>query len=208
MNKGRLIILSGPSGSGKGTVLAQVFARMQQLRLSVSATTRDPRPGEVHGQHYFFISHDDFRARIAAGDMLEYAEYCGNFYGTPLSAVEQMLDEGSDVILEIEVQGAFQVKAKRPDALMIFIAPPSMEELRRRLVGRGTETQEKVESRLQMAAGEMLHAPEYDYIVINDEVEKAADRLCAVLQAARCEAHRVESYIKEEFFHEEENCRI
>lgn len=147
--KGLLLVVSGPSGCGKGTVLSEVFARQPDTYYSVSATTRSPRPGEVDGVQYHFLTKEEFEEKIAAGQMLEYAQYAGNYYGTPAQAVDEKLSQGKNVVLEIEVQGAKQVKLRRPDAVMIFIMPPSMKELRRRLTQRGTEAQEVVERRLE-----------------------------------------------------------
>lgn len=186
MNKrGRLIVLSGPSGVGKGTVLAKYRAEHPGVRLSVSATTRAPRPGEVDGEHYFFLSREQFEERIARGGMLEWAQYNNNYYGTPRDYVEKTLQEGGDIVLEIEVQGAMKVKEQLPEALLVFVMPPSFDELRRRLCGRGTEDPETIRGRLAAAARELERAHEYDYIVVNDTVDNAALSLSRVLDGAR-----------------------
>ena len=184
--KGLLLVVSGPSGCGKGTVLSQVFAKQPNTYYSVSATTRAPRPGEVDGVQYHFLTKEAFEEKIAAGQMLEYAQYAGNYYGTPAQAVDAQLAEGKNVVLEIEVQGAKQVKQRRPEAVMIFIMPPSMKELRRRLTDRGTESQEVIQRRMKTARQEMPQAKDYDYIVFNDTVEEAAEDICAILRAGRC----------------------
>lgn len=186
MRRGRIIVISGPSGVGKGTVLTDVMAKHPELRFSVSATTRATRPGEQEGVHYYFVDKSRFEEMIAQGGLLEYAEYAGNYYGTPLAPVEAALDQGVSVILEIEVKGALQVLEKREDALSIFIGPPSYEELRRRLLGRGDTPPEVAEERLKIAVEECKCAPRYQYTIINDTVEQAAAELEAVLLAEKC----------------------
>ena len=186
MNKGTLIVLSGFSGAGKGTVIAQVLARRPELYFSVSFTTRAPRPGEKDGVNYHFISREDFQARIDRGEFLEYAEYVGNFYGTSMEVIRQKLDQGVDVLLEIEVQGAAKVREKMPQAVSLFIVPPSFEELSRRLHDRGTDTEEKIQKRLTAARREIKEILHYDYIVINDTVEQAATEVLSILTAERC----------------------
>lgn len=181
--KGLLIIVSGPSGCGKGTVLAKALD--ESFAYSVSATTRTPREREVNGVNYFFLTKDEFRNCIKEGKMLEYAEYCGEYYGTPIDEVEKQLKAGLNVVLEIEVQGALQVKAKCPEAVMIFIAPPSMEELERRLRGRGTESEEKISARLLEAKKELLKADEYDHTIINDIVDVAAEKFRNIINSHR-----------------------
>lgn len=185
MSKGLLVVFSGPSGAGKGTVLGRLLAERQDVRLSVSATTRAPRPGEQDGREYFFLTREEFLARIEQGKMLEYAEYCGNFYGTPADPIERWTAEGDDVILEIEVQGGAQVKKKRPDCVSIFIVPPSLEEQEKRLRGRGTEDEETIRKRVAAARGEISHAPSYDYIVVNDTVEHAVEQINQILAAEK-----------------------
>lgn len=185
MRKGKLYIFTGPSGAGKGTVLHELLASTEGLFLSVSATTRAPRPGEQDGVHYFFLSRDAFEEKIAAGAFLEHAKYVDNYYGTLEKPVNDRLDAGEDVILEIEVQGAMQVHEKRPDATMIFLAPPSIEELSARLHGRGTETEEKIAKRIETAKGELSYTGRFDHVVVNDEVEKAVARLREIILAGR-----------------------
>ena len=171
MTRGKTFIVSGPSGVGKSTVLKALMEKRKNLYFSISATTREARPGEIDGVHYHFISVDDFRDWISRDEFLEYAEYVGNFYGTPKKYVDAAMDRGDDVILDIEVQGTLQVCAKRPETVRIFIAPPSWEELERRLTGRGTNTPEDIQSRLLRAKVEFQTAHTYDYFVINDTVE-------------------------------------
>lgn len=184
--KGKAFIISGPSGVGKSTVLKALFEGRDDLYFSVSATTRDPRPGEVNGQHYHFISPEQFMQWINEDAFLEYAQYVGNFYGTPMRYVDEAMDAGKDVILDIEVQGAMQVIAKRPDTIRIFIAPPDWDELERRLTMRGTDTPEKIQQRLLRAKVEMKTALDYDYFVINSTVENAVTELRAIILAEHC----------------------
>lgn len=189
--KGLLIVVSGPSGSGKGTVLSKLFSLREGMFYSVSATTRAPRPGEKNGQQYFFLTHEQFEQKIKDGGMLEHASYCGNYYGTPRSAVEERCAKGQDVVLEIEVQGAMQVKKTCPDCVTVFIAPPSGAELERRLRGRGTESDEVIKKRLETAAGEVGLADKYDYIVVNDDVETAAKEIDSIVTAEKCKTSRI-----------------
>lgn len=195
--KGQLIVISGPSGVGKGTVLAEYLKGKENTAYSVSATTRQPRPGEKHGVHYFFLSREEFEQTAKEGGMLEYASYNGNYYGTPKAPVEQQRQEGKDVILEIEVQGALQVKKACPDALLIFIAPPNFAELANRLSGRQTEDSKTVENRLTIAKGELKCAKEYDYIVINDDVTAAAKRLDMIIGANRYHKDNMKEFLDE-----------
>ena len=195
--KGLLIVISGPSGVGKGTVRKALFEREgHDLVYSVSMTTRKPRDGEVDGADYYFVSEEEFERQIENDNLLEYAKFVGNYYGTPFDKVEEQLEKGNEVVLEIEVQGAIQVKAKKPDAVFIFIAPPSYEALEQRLRRRGTESEEIIKERLDKAHREIEHAPAYDYIVINDDVDNAADRIMAIIRAehARCERSLHEYY--------------
>lgn len=190
MNKGLLIVFSGPSGCGKGTCMEALLAADPEIALSVSATTRAPRPAEIDGVHYHFVTREQFLEGIETGDMLEYAEYNSCFYGTPASAVERQLAEGKVVFLEIEVQGALKVRQKCPEAVMIFLMPPSREELRRRLEKRSTNTPEDIQRRLKIAEDEMSVAPEYDYIVYNNALEDAVDDIRAIIRAERCRTDR------------------
>ena len=186
MTKGKTFIVSGPSGVGKSTVLSALLERRKNLYFSVSATTRDPRPGELDGIHYHFMDVESFRKWIAMDQFLEYAEYVGNFYGTPKRFVDEAMDQGKDVILDIEVQGAIQVTSKRPDTVRIFIAPPSWAELERRLTERGTDSQDKIQKRLLRAKVEFQTAHTYDYFVINNTVEEAVEELNAIMTAEHC----------------------
>ena len=182
MNKGKLIIVSGPSGTGKGTVLAEVFRLNPNLVYSVSATTRSPRPGEQNGVEYFFITKEAFEEKINRGEMLEYAMYCGNYYGTPADFIENQRCMGKDIVLEIEPCGAMQVMKKCPDAISIFILPPSLEELKKRLSSRGTEDIAVVAARIAQAHEEIKKADCYGFQVVNDNVETAALQIDQIIQ--------------------------
>ncbi len=186
MYKGRTFIISGPSGVGKSTVLKELFKDRDDLYFSVSATTRTPRPGEVDGVHYHFTDVDHFQKMISEDAFLEYAEYVGNFYGTPKKYVDEAMKQGKDVVLDIEVQGALQVVHKRPDVVRIFIAPPSWQALEERLTSRGTDSPEKVQKRLVRAKVELQTANTYDYFVINDTVERAVREINAIMLAEHC----------------------
>ena len=186
MSKGRSFIISGPSGVGKSTVLGALMEERKNLYFSVSATTRQPRPGEENGVHYHFLTLDTFREWIAQDEFLEHAEFVGNCYGTPKKYVYEAMDRGQDVILDIEVQGAMQVAEKMPEVVRIFIAPPSWAELERRLTERGTDTPEKIQGRLARAKEEVKLAGTYDYFVINDSVEHAMSELDAIMTAEHC----------------------
>ncbi|MEE1132174.1 MAG: guanylate kinase [Caryophanon sp.] len=191
--RGLLIVLSGPSGVGKGTVRKELFSQPNtNYEYSISMTTRQPREGEVDGVDYFFKSREAFEALIEEGGLLEHAEFVGNYYGTPLTYVNETLDAGRDVFLEIEVQGAAQIREKAPDALFIFLAPPSISELRDRLVGRGTETEEVIAKRIATANEEVEMMNLYDYVVENDEVQNACERINAIIMAEHCRRERVE----------------
>lgn len=185
MEKGILIVISGFSGAGKGTIMKELVKKYPYF-LSVSATTRAPREGEVHGEDYFFHSREEFEDMIAAGELIEYAEYVGNYYGTPKAAVEKQLKEGKDVLLEIEMQGGMLVKEQFPDALLLFVAPPSAEVLKERLNGRGTESKEEIEKRLCRASEEVTYMKSYDYIIVNNELEKAVEQVHSIIANEHC----------------------
>ena len=181
MNKGRLIVFSAPSGCGKGTMLEEIL-KDQHFAVSVSATTRAPREGEKDGVNYHFLTREDFEQRIADGKFIEHAEYCQNLYGTLVSEVDGRLEQGLNVILEIEPQGAMKIREKRPDAVFIFVVPPSIGELRRRLKKRGTESDEVIEERVSKAAWEISQAEKYDYVIVNDAIEDAISDFFAVIR--------------------------
>ena len=185
MNKGVLVVVSGLSGAGKGTICKRLLEKYPDYVLSVSVTSRKPREGEEHGREYFFITKEEFEDRINQGKLLEFAQYVGNYYGTPKDWVEEQLNAGKDIVLEIELQGAFQVRKKIPEAVLIFVLPPDMEELKRRLVNRGTETMEEIERRIQRALEEMEFVPEYDYVIINEDVEKSVDMLHNIVRSEK-----------------------
>ena len=184
--RGKLLVISGPSGAGKSTVVAKVIEGRTDICFSTSVTTRSPRPGEVHGREYFFVDFERFREMVENDELLEHAEYVANRYGTPRSYVEKRLDEGMNVLLDIEVQGARQVRKKMPEAILIFIAPPSLVELERRLRGRGTDTERAIEGRLIRARQEYQEADFYDYLIVNDDIDKAAAKLNAIIEAEHC----------------------
>ncbi len=184
--KGKLIVISGPSGAGKSTVVFKTMEMRNDLCFSTSVTTRKPRPGEVDGREYFFVDLDRFDEMIANDELLEHAVYVANSYGTPRRYVEDKLDSGMNVLLDIEVQGARQVASKKPDAVKIFIIPPSLEELERRLIGRGTDTARAIEARLIRARQEYEEADFYDYIIVNDDADRAAEELNAIIIAEHC----------------------
>ena len=190
MSKGNLFIVTGPSGAGKGTVLGRLLPTMEQLQYSVSATTRAPREGEEDGVNYYFLNRNDFLNMVDRGEFLEYAEYVGNFYGTPAGPVDECLEKGVDVILEIEVQGALTVKSKRPEAKLVFIIPPTFADLELRLRSRGSESDEVIAKRLEKAKEEYSMANHYDYIVWTGEVEQAVEELRSIIKAARCTVDR------------------
>lgn len=185
MSKGVLMVFSGPSGCGKGTVLKEFFAQGGEAFLSVSATTRQPRPGEENGVHYYFMEKEEFETKLKQDEILEHACYCGNYYGTPRGPVYERLERGENVILEIEVQGALQIREKCPEAVLVFVLPPSFGELRRRLIDRQTEDMETVNRRLETAAAEMKMAYDYDYVVVNDRLEDAVEELKTIFAAER-----------------------
>lgn len=198
MSQGRIIIVSGPSGVGKGTILKELMRRDPKLRFSVSATTRAPRPGETEGVSYFFVDKQHFEAMIEDGQLLEHAFYAGNYYGTPEKAVNDALEQGYNVVLEIDVQGALQVMQRRPDAITVFIAPPSFEELTRRLNGRGDTAPEIAGLRLHIALQECATATQYQYIIINDSIDHAVDEFQAIMTAEACRPQYRTIDLKEE----------
>ncbi|MBQ1241230.1 MAG: guanylate kinase [Lachnospiraceae bacterium] len=199
--QGILAVVSGFSGAGKGTLMKALLEKYDNYALSISATTRKPREGEVHGREYFFMSVDEFEALIANDQLIEHAKYVSNYYGTPRSYVEEKMAEGKDVILEIEIQGALKVKEKFPETLLIFVVPPSAEELKKRLIGRGTETMEVIEQRMNRATEEAEAMDAYDYILVNDDLNKAVESLHNLIQSqhmqARCNAELIKT-MKEE----------
>lgn len=203
--KGDLIVISGPSGCGKGTIAKKLKETNKSVWYSISMTSRSPRPGEENGIDYFFVTREEFENRVKEGKLLEWAEYNGNYYGTPKDKLDEMRNKGYDVFLEIEIQGALQIKELITDALFIFIMPPSMDELYRRLESRGTETKEKVLARFKTAYKEINEVKKYNYVVVNDEVDKAVEKINAILLSEKCRVDRIEEidmYTTEELLHE------
>lgn len=200
-DNGLLLVLSGPSGVGKGTVCKALRERMADIVYSVSATTRPPRAGEVDGVNYFFKSKEEFKQMIEEDQLLEWAEYVGNYYGTPRRFVEETLGSGRDVILEIEVQGALQVKQKFPQGIFLFLAPPDLTELQNRIVGRGTETEETIRNRMAMAKAEIELMDNYDYVVVNDVIDTACEKINAIITAEHLkkerQIHKFRKWIRE-----------
>lgn len=194
--KGILVVVSGFSGAGKGTLMKRLLQTYDNYALSISMTTRAPREGEENGREYFFVSKEEFEQKIGQEGLVEYACYCDNYYGTPREYVETQLEKGKDVILEIEIQGALKIKEKFPTALLLFVMPPTAEELRRRLVGRGTETPEVIDKRLNRAGEEAQGIEHYDYIVINDDLEECVKELHAIIGAAHSTPSRNEEFIE------------
>ena len=194
--KGKLIVISGPSGAGKSTVVFKAIEGREDVCFSTSVTTRKPRPGEVDGREYFFVDPDRFKEMVENDELLEHAEYVANSYGTPRAYVEEKLEAGVNVLLDIEVQGARQVHEKMPDAVKIFIIPPSLETLEKRLKGRGTDTERAIEARLIRARQEYQEADFYDYLIINDDADKAAKELSAIILAEHCRYNDRKVYLK------------
>ena len=197
--KGLLLVVSGPSGAGKGTICKALLNKNDQIKLSVSATTRKPRNGEVHGVNYFFIEKEEFTKMIENGEFLEYAQIYDNFYGTPKAAIIECLEKGQDVILEIEMQGARQIKEVYPEGVFIFVLPPSLEELKSRIVGRGTETQEEIEKRFSCAFEEINQIVNYDYFIVNEDIEKSVSDVEAIICAEKNKVTRYKNKIIDKF---------
>ncbi|MCR5670981.1 MAG: guanylate kinase [Butyrivibrio sp.] len=193
--KGIIIVVSGFSGAGKGTLMKELIKNYDTYALSISATTRDPRPGEVDGREYFFVSNEEFEKLIWEDGLIEHAGYVNHYYGTPRKFVEEKLSQGIDVILEIEIQGALQIKKQYPDAVLLFVMPPSVAELEKRLRGRGTETDEVIAQRLARAKEEALGIENYDYIVINDDIEECVKRVHGIIEAAHLSPSRSQDFI-------------
>nr|WP_279237171.1 guanylate kinase [Alkaliphilus pronyensis] len=199
MGKGLLIVISGPSGAGKGTICKRLLEKNPQIMASISATTRAPRSGEEEGVNYFFIDHNRFKNMINNDQLLEYAEVYGNYYGTPKKYVIENLEKGNDVLLEIDIEGALQIKEKFAEGIFVFILPPSLQELKSRIINRGTETEEDINTRYGSARGEINQVIKYDYVVINDDVERARADIEAIIRAENCKVLRVHEEIKLRF---------
>lgn len=196
MRKGVLIVISGFSGAGKGTITKKLLENYDNYALSISMTTRQPRPGEVHGREYFFVDRETFEGHIAKEELVEYAEYVGNYYGTPRAYVEEQLNNGRDVILEIEIQGALKIKERFPDTLLLFVSTKSADVLFERLTGRGTETEEVIRNRMMRAAEEAEGMNEYEYIIINDDLDACVKETHSIIQSAKASAMRNEEFIR------------
>lgn len=203
--QGLLIVISAPSGAGKGTIINKMLEKNNNLWLSISATSRPMRSNDKEGQTYYFYTKEEFQEKIKEDYFLEYALYADNYYGTPKKYIQEHLDKGQDVILEIEIQGAMKVKKLIPEALFVFIMPPSLKELKKRLVGRGTDTKEKILERFKIAYQEMNEVTKYNYVVINDEIEEATEKVLAIIKAEKCRVDRIEQVFlnnEEEYMHE------
>ena len=197
--KGLLLVVSGPSGAGKGTICKALLNKNDKIKLSVSATTRKPRNGEVHGVNYFFIEKEEFTKMVENGEFLEHAQIYDNFYGTPKAAIIECLEKGQDVILEIEMQGARQIKEVYPEDVFIFVLPPSLEELKSRIVGRGTETQEEIEKRFSCAFEEINQIVNYDYFIVNEDIEKSVNDVEAIILSEKNKVTRYKNNIIDKF---------
>ena len=195
MKKGLLLVISGFSGAGKGTVIRKLLEQNSDYWLSVSMTSRAPREGEQEGVNYYYRSREEFEKTLAEGGLLEHTEYCGNYYGTPKAMVEEKLAAGINVLLEIEVQGALQIKKIYPDSLLLFVTPPSVEELERRLRGRGTETEEKIRKRMTQAAVEAPDMDKYEYVIVNDDLDACAEKIRRIVDAARSAPSRMPEFL-------------
>lgn len=203
--RGNLVVISGPSGAGKGSIINEIVKENDQVWLSISMTSRSIRGEEVNGREYYFITREEFEHKIEEGELLEYTEYSGNYYGTPRGKINEHLQSGEDVILEIEIEGALKIKELVKDALFIFIMPPNMKELRTRLVNRKTETEEKINRRFKRAYQEINEVTKYNYVVVNDELDRAVSKVKAILLAEKCRVDRIEEvYVgsEEEVLHE------
>jgi len=196
--RGLLIVVSGPSGAGKGTICKGLLEKRNEVQVSVSATTREPRNGEVDGKNYFFKTKEEFKSMIEADNLMEYAQVYDNYYGTPKQFVIDKIESGNDILLEIDIQGALQVRKRYPEGIFVFILPPSMKELKHRIIGRGSETEESLEKRFSSAYEEIDFIKKYDYYIINDELNKAVDTLESIIDAEKCKViDNVEDLISE-----------
>ena len=203
--QGLLIVISAPSGAGKGTIISELLNKDNNLWLSISATSRPKRTNDIEGITYYFYDKEEFENKIKDDYFLEYALYAGNYYGTPKKYIQEHLDKGQDVILEIEIQGAMQIKKLIPEALFIFIMPPSLKELKKRLVGRGTDTKEKILERFKIAYQEMNEVTKYNYVVVNDDITEATDKILSIIKSEKCRVDRIEEVFlnnEEEYMHE------
>lgn len=194
--KGLLFVVSAPAGCGKDTILSEMFKKTDKAGYAVSATTRAPRGGEVNGVHYHFLTREEFERKIAEKEVLEYTEYCGNYYGTLKKSVDDLISSGKDAILKIEVEGAMNIRRMFPEACLVFILPPGWDILEERLRGRGTETEEKIGERMHQARTEVTYAKNYDYLIVNDKLEEAVDDLLAVLRAEKLRRSRLDSLLE------------
>ena len=196
-DRGILIVVSGFSGAGKGTIMKELMKKYDNYALSISATTRNPRPGEEDGREYFFKTVEEFEKMIAKDELIEYAKYVDNYYGTPREYVEEQMKAGKDVILEIEIQGALKVREKFPDALLLFVTPPSAQELKKRLVNRGTETMDVIEFRMNRAKEEALGMDQYDYLIINDDLQECVEEVHRIIQGEHRRSFRNYAFIEQ-----------